>query len=401
MAHVLTKSEVIGSSSIARTVRYVDWTVLLAAGVVTTINGIGDVSALELYVTFGSLAICTLLSFSFPIDYPLWQRRTYITLGILALIPTRIFTSWNLEILLYLYIVKSCFLLKRKDVVILVVTMAIVWQLSLVWGFMPRWEQTAEQIQASVAEYLNHPEKALIARLINDTGIYVAASTFSVLLSFIVLAERRSHQQAVKLTQQVKALAAQLERTRIAREIHDSLGHTLTTLDVQLEIAQRLYSAHPDQVLQALNAAKDLASQSLADVRRALQSMREETFDLQQALMALVDRIKQGRSLDIRLRTNLPALSPHVGHQLYCIIQEGLTNVQKHAHATSVYLQSHTAEDSLTLELIDNGRGFDPQAASTGYGMRGMQERALILGAQLKIDSTPGQGTRITITIAL
>ena len=66
-----------------------------------------------------------------------------------------------------------------------------------------------------------------------------------------------------------------------------------------------------------------------------------------------------------------------------------------------MYLRSHTAEDSLSLELIDNGRGFDPQAASTGYGMRGMQERALILGAQLKIDSTPGLGTRITITIAL
>lgn len=374
---------------------------LLIAGIVTTINGIGYVSTLEFYVTLTALATCTLLSFSFPIDCPLWQRRIYITLGILALISTRLFTEWNLEILLYLYIVKSCFLLKRKDVIILVITMAIVWQLSLVWGFMPRWEQTAEQLQVRMSDYLNHPEKVLITRLINDTGLYIAASTFSVLLSFVVLAERRSRQQAVKLTQQVKALAAQLERARIARDIHDSLGHTLTTLDVQLEIAQRLYPNHPNQVLQALSAAKDLASQSLADVRRALQSMREETFDLQQSLLVLVDRLQQGRSLDIRLRTNLPALSPYVGHQLYYILQEGLTNVQKHAQATTVYLQSNVAEDALTLELIDDGCGFDPQIPHTGYGMRGMQERALIVGGHLKIDSTPGQGTRLTLTVAL
>ena len=102
------------------------------------------------------------------------------------------------------------------------------------------------------------------------------------LLSFAVIAERKSRQKAEFLAKEVEALAATLERTRIARDIHDSLGHTLTTLDIQLEVAQTLRQRAPEQALQALDTAKLLASQCLADVRRAVQTMRQTNFNLNQ-----------------------------------------------------------------------------------------------------------------------
>ena len=125
--------------------------------------------------------------------------------------------------------------------------------------------------------------------VINSTGMYIASSLLVILLCLTVLAERKSRQQAAALSAEVETLAADLERTRIARDIHDSLGHTLTTLDVQLEVAQTLYSQDPERAFQAINQAKSLSGQSLEEVRRALSTMRNGVFNLSTALKSLVN----------------------------------------------------------------------------------------------------------------
>jgi signal transduction histidine kinase len=88
---------------------------------------------------------------------------------------------------------------------------------------------------------------------------YLAASTFVILLSFVIVSERRSREKAIALAQEIDYLSAALERSRIARDIHDSLGHTLTTLDIQLELAQRLFDRDRDKARNAINNAKQLA----------------------------------------------------------------------------------------------------------------------------------------------
>lgn len=98
---------------------------------------------------------------------------------------------------------------------------------------------------------------------------------------------------------------------------------------------------------------------------------------------------------------NLPKLPLQTSHQLYCVVQEGLTNIQKHAHASYVTLRGQPTADGIILELEDDGTGFNCELPHSGFGLRGMQERVQILGGQLKIHTTPGQGTRIQVMIPL
>lgn len=388
-----------------RTLRYIEWTIIaMTAAVVTALNYFYWVestksSVLQMIVFYVCLSACALLSLFFPVDRPLWQRRSYVALEIIAVLPVRALTSWSLELLLYLFLAKSCFLLNRRDVAMTVIAVGIAWQLSTISAI----HFFVERSRAITYLYNVHPEKALVAYIVDASGTYIAAGTFVVLLSFFVLSEQESRKRAIALTQQMEVLSATLERTRIARDIHDSLGHTLTTLDVQLELSQRAYEEHPKQSLQALNTAKDLASQSLTEVRCALRTMHEKNFDLHQALLTLTEQVQQGQPFKIHvdIDTNLSQLPPQIAYQIYRIIQEGLTNVQKHSQATSVYLDGRVAANQLTLELVDNGQGFDAQATHAGFGLRGMRERTMLLRGQLNLESAPGRGTQIQITIPL
>ncbi len=379
---------------IQRTLLYIEWTAIATAAIVISLSGWFEQSFVSQMVIYLCLSACVLLSLFFPIARPLWQRRVYVALGIIVLLPTRPFTGWNLELLLYPFFLKSCFLLNRREVVMTVVATGIIWQF---FG-IPGNELFRERIYH---QFLENPDKALVTNIIGSSGTYIAAGTFVVLFGFTLLSEQESRKRAIALTQEMEVLSATLERTRIARDIHDSLGHTLTTLDVQLALSQRAYQDNPKQAFQALSTAKDLASQSLTEVRCALRTMHEKNFDLDQALLALTEQVQQGQSFEIHMHTPLPQLPPKTGYQIYRIIQEGLTNIQKHAQAKSVYLDGKIAADHLTLELVDDGRGFNTQSAHTGFGLRGMQERAMLLKGQLNIKSAPGQGTRIYITVPL
>jgi signal transduction histidine kinase len=395
---------------IRRTLLYIEWTVIGSAAIVMMFNVRGqsvlsETQQITLTIVSLCLSSCIWLSLFFPIDCPLWQRRAYVALEILVLLPTRTLTDCEFQLLLFFFLAKSCFLLSRKDVILTVIATGIAWQSGVAWYISEQPIQSLRVSGPRVSQSLEHPEKykeqILMARIINDTGTYIGAGTFVVLFSFSLLSEQESRKRAMALTHQIEVLSATLERTRIARDIHDSLGHTLTTLDVQLELSQRAYEDHPKQALQALNTAKDLASQSLAEVRCALRTMHEKNFDLHQALLTLTERVQQGQSFEIHLDTNLPELPPQVGYQIYRVIQEGLTNIQKHAQASSVYIGSKVTKDHLTLELVDDGEGFNVQASHTGFGLRGMRERAMLLKGQLDIESVPGQGTRIHLTIPL
>ncbi len=393
MISSLAASNKIELFPIRRTLLYIEWTEIVILAITFALSGGTRQSFVPEMIIYLCLSICAALSLIFPSDRPLWQRRAYIALEILALLPTRAWTGFNLELLLYIFLAKSCFLLSRRDVVMTVIAAGTIWQLLAA----PGTYAYHMRLQAVLEHYGKHPDIGFIG----DIGVYIGAGTFVVLFGFSLLAEQESRKRAAALTEQMEVLSATLERTRIARDIHDSLGHTLTTLDVQLALSQRAYQDNPNQSLQALNTAKDLASQSLMEVRCALRTMHEKNFDLYQALLTLTEQIKQGQSFKIHVDTNLPQLPPQVGYQIYRIIQEGLTNIQKHAHATSVYLGGKVAADHLALELVDDGQGFNAQMAHTGFGLRGMRERAMLLKGQLDIESAPGQGTQIYITVPL
>ena len=151
--------------------------------------------------------------------------------------------------------------------------------------------------------------------LIIGVSGYSLASIFVIMFCYLALAEQKSRKKAEKLAKEVEALASKLERHRIARDIHDSLGHSLTTLDVQLELANKLALSKPENALKTVHICKQLSSQCLVEVRRAVRTMRDSTFNLHEALQTLVEQVQQNQNLDIHLEIKLPNLPLQTAHQ--------------------------------------------------------------------------------------
>lgn len=375
------------SPAIRRILRYVEWALIA----IVTLNSIliGDLSVVP-----GSafLAAFALLSFIFPMHRPLWQRGGYIALGLL-LVLFAYSLGIDFNVFLYLYVAKSCFLLERKSVIAIVIIIGII-STPIYVGVLPKMLQSLSS-QTANPYNLSQSQKFTL----NYLGNYLAGNTFAMLFSLMVIAEQKSRQRAETLSQQVESLAIALERTRIARDIHDSLGHTLTNLQVQLAVAQEFRQHHLDQAFRAIDTAKFLADQCIEDISQALQTMRQSDFNLNQALKSLVEQIKQNQALRISWEVNLPHLPLSTSHHVYCIVKEGLLNIQKHAQASIIWVRGQLTTEGIMLEISDNGRGFDPHIPASGFGLKGMEERVYLLGGQFKIHSQPNRGTQIQIVI--
>ncbi len=382
-------------TSLRRTLCYVDWVLIAMSSLLAILSTYYDSydwqTQAQLIAFHGVLFLLSLIT---PLEQSLWKRRRYVFLCMAVFVYAAVL-NFRFDLLLYWTIAKSCLLLPLREMIGAIVLLGVAYLGGLTWSLPERIERTLAMVaQQGVTSYFE-PSKLMFYHF----TFYLGSSSFAMVVGYLMLAERKSRLQAEVLTQEVEQLAATLERNRIARDIHDSLGHTLTTLDIQLEVAQKLREHDPNQALQALDTAKLLASECLQDVRRALTTLHRSPFDLQQALYALVEQVKQHQLFQVHMEIQLPPLPLQTSHQLYCIVQEGLTNIQKHADATCVKLRSYVSEYEVIIELIDDGKGFNPDLSHEGFGLRGMQERVQLLGGQLLIKTAPGQGTSIHVAI--
>jgi two-component system, NarL family, sensor histidine kinase UhpB len=200
------------------------------------------------------------------------------------------------------------------------------------------------------------------------------------------------------------ALAAQeAERLRVARELHDEIGQTLTAVTIQ---AERAAVGDPAEAGAALRRVADAVRDSLDEVRRIARELRPEALDdlgLVNALIALCSRIaaQDGPVIERELQGKLPALSPDVELVIYRIAQESLTNALRHSKARSVTLSLAADAKTLTLTVTDDGKGMPPHPPSGTAGISGMRERSLLVGGRLSIRSGPDRGTEIRLSIPL
>jgi signal transduction histidine kinase len=215
-----------------------------------------------------------------------------------------------------------------------------------------------------------------------------------------------SHRQLQAYAAQVAELAATEERNRLARDIHDSLGHYLSVINVQLEKAITFRDRRPDEADQAVRDSKRLASEALQEVRQSVSALRDvpETFSLGQALTELVDNMSTGQfSIKLDIQGDETGFSRQVLMTLYRAAQEGLTNIQKHAQASRVTVRACLSAQAADLYIDDNGRGFDPgtlaDKAQSHYGLQGVRERLELVQGSLKLESVPGKGTSLFITV--
>ena len=218
-----------------------------------------------------------------------------------------------------------------------------------------------------------------------------------------------SHRQLQAYAGRVAELAAAAERNRLARDIHDSLGHYLTAISIQLEKAQAYRERNPEEADQAIRDAKQTARAALQDVRQSVSALRdtEDRFSLRQSLADLIGRMDGGTlEIDCHVEGDETDYASPVLTALYRAAQEGLTNVQKHAGARHVLLDVQLGGAEACLRLRDDGAGFDTgtlaeQAAAPnhGYGLQGLQERLELVRGQMSITSDARRGTELTVIV--
>jgi len=249
-------------------------------------------------------------------------------------------------------------------------------------------------------------------------ALFILGCTFSITIARMVVRERASrvcaeelfaeltssHQQLREYAGQIAELATTRERNRLAREIHDSLGHYLTAISVQLEKALVFREKKPGEADQAVSDAKRLASEALQDVRRSVNALRttEELPALFPSLTKLVEHMRSASCpISLHLAGDELAYSPQIALTLYRAVQEGLTNVQKHAGNCQVEIDVRCEEDEASLLIRDTGCGFDAahQQRVGSYGLIGLQERVALVGGSFALESAPDQGTKLCISI--
>jgi two-component system sensor histidine kinase UhpB len=205
-----------------------------------------------------------------------------------------------------------------------------------------------------------------------------------------------------------RALAAQeSERLRIARELHDEVGQTLTAVALRAERAadELPAQAQTQQQAQALDEIVATVHHSLDDVRRIARELRPEALDdlgLIDALISLCLRMeRQGARRVLReLQGPLPALSPEVELVIYRVAQEALTNAFRHADASQIRVAlEHTRDAEIVLHITDDGRGLPTPMPARATGLAGMRERAILIGGRLEIRSPPGAGVEVLLTV--
>jgi two-component system sensor histidine kinase UhpB len=198
------------------------------------------------------------------------------------------------------------------------------------------------------------------------------------------------------------ALAAQEgERLRVAQELHDEIGQTLTAVTIQ---AERAADGDPALASQALRRVADAVRESLDEVRRIARELRPEALDdlgLVNALIALCTRLgaQDGPRVTRELQGKLPPLSPDVELVIYRIAQESLTNALRHSNARLATVSLKADAGTVTLAVADDGKGMPVELPGGTAGIAGMRERALLVGGRLSIESRPGQGTEVRLTI--
>ncbi|MBN1934324.1 MAG: sensor histidine kinase [Anaerolineae bacterium] len=245
---------------------------------------------------------------------------------------------------------------------------------------------------------------------------YALAYAFVILFTQVAVRERAVRAEVERLAAELGNANAQLreyaaqaeelatvkERNRLAREIHDGLGHYLTAIHMQIQAGRAVLDHDRDKALDAMDKAQALAQQGLFEVRRSVAALRASPLDrrpLSEAILELVDECRAvGIATDYHLLGEAQPLAPQIGLALYRAAQEGLTNIRKHADASSAEVLLDYQDDAL-IKLTIQDYGLGAQDTQGGYGLMGIRERIGLLGGAVCVETAPGKGFRLEVEV--
>ena len=199
-------------------------------------------------------------------------------------------------------------------------------------------------------------------------------------------------------------MAAERERARWARELHDTVLQGMGAR--RLLLTSVLKSGDPEGLKSAVEESLRDVGRDIDELRRLITELRPATLDqlgLVAALEDLVERVRHSAGIELGtdLRIDAEHLDPELETVVYRLVQESLTNVAKHASASSAEVRIRSGQGRLEVLVADDGRGFDPTREYSGFGLTGMRERAELAGGELRIESKPGAGARVMASLPL
>lgn len=255
--------------------------------------------------------------------------------------------------------------------------------------------------------FVHAPMDSWQAALREGVGLF-ASVVFAAVITELLQREQQlrrdlaaAHEQLRDYAAQAERLATAQERNRVARDIHDGLGHSLTVVQMQVKAARAVLPADPGKADDVLAKAQHQSEEALGAVRRSVYALREprSTGPLPEALSVLAEEVSAAgvpTRLDVS-GTERP-LPEDTREALYRAAQEGLTNVRKHARANRADLLLDYGETAVRVAVRDDGVGTGDGRAP-GFGLVGLQERAAQLGGQLHVESAPGAGCTLTMEV--
>lgn len=220
----------------------------------------------------------------------------------------------------------------------------------------------------------------------------------------LLLEVHEAHERLRALNEATQQLAVAQERERIAREMHDALGHRLTVAVVQLEGARRLIPTAPERAAGMVDTMREQLKEGLAELRETVAALRSPvraTLTSSLERLATAFEAATGIEVHVALPEALPELDQGRRHALYRVAQEGLTNVQRHAGARTVWLSIEATPEALALWVADDGRGYPHEVAQGRFGLEGIAERIAALEGHMELGARPGGGARLGVHLPL
>ncbi|TDV57231.1 sensor histidine kinase [Actinophytocola oryzae] len=339
--------------------------IVLLAGLYFVVGGLGGGDPLRLT---GFLAGMAML---FVVEVVAWRapRWEVWLLGVrLALFVVVVaFDESGLSRVLFVLVPFAAYLAfgRRVGVVLGGVALAL-----LVGGFavrVPGWYRDADHV--------------------SDVLMFSMGLVLALAMADVALRERRA-------ASRVAELSAAAERSRMARDLHDSLGHHLTAVSIQLEKAAAFAERDAGVARQALADARTSVGRALEDVRASVGALRAEPARLVDALAGLA-----ADGVDLHVDGEERGTDQATATALYRAAQEAVTNARRHGRAATVGITVTFGAHGTRLVVTDDGIGFDVTTPRDGFGLLGLRERAALLGGTATVDSTPGAGTRVVVTV--
>ena len=357
-----------------------------------------------------------------------WVNISYIALGFL-LIGLMGMTSSTIVGLfppfLLIMVIRGCLNFKLPGSIVVALISLIWFLISLSLAVQNSFNRlNIQQIPAIVTPgvepeiiyqlYTNEEQlEALILNMAtNITVMFCLITLFVFLLVNALMSQYRSRQELALVNDRLREYALLIEdramlqeRNRIAREIHDSLGHSLTAQNIQLANAKMYLRSNLDRTEKFIAEAKKLGSHALQEVRHSVATLRSDPLQGKLLSVAIAELV-----IDLEYRTEITfdyqsdttyRFSPEITTTVYRIVQEALTNMIKHSQATKVQISLKLIANQLEVKVKDNGKGFEIQENTTGFGIQGMRERTQALGGKFSLVSMPGNGCQIIAKIPL